>query len=93
MTPEKKRGNVMSRIQEWLRKAEDFARGHSKQTDQMVDRAEEFAKERTGHKYDDQIGKGADAVQRRYGGGQGEGAPQEPPTSDPQQPPRSDGER
>ncbi|MEV5497310.1 antitoxin [Nonomuraea fuscirosea] len=60
----------MSRIAEWLKKAENLARGHSKQADQVLDRAEEFAKERTGHKYDDQISKGADAVQQRYGGGQ-----------------------
>ncbi|MEV4084685.1 antitoxin [Nonomuraea fuscirosea] len=60
----------MSRIAEWLKKAENLARGHSKQADQVLDRAEEFAKERTGHKYDDQISKGADTVQQRYGGGQ-----------------------
>ncbi|MED7930799.1 antitoxin [Nonomuraea sp. LP-02] len=59
----------MSRIAEWLKKAENLARGHSKQADQMLDRAERFAKERTGHKYDEHIEKGADAVQRRYGGG------------------------
>ncbi|MFC5825806.1 antitoxin [Nonomuraea insulae] len=59
----------MSRIAEWLKKAENLARGHSKQTDQVLDRAEEFVKERTGHKYDEQITKGVDSVQRRYGGG------------------------
>lgn len=59
----------MSRIAEWLKKAENLARGHSKQADQMLDRAERYAKERTGHKYDEHIEKGADAVQRRYGGG------------------------
>jgi hypothetical protein len=63
----------MSRIGEWLKKAEELARGHSKQADQILDRAEQYAKERTGHKYDDQIGKGVDEVQRRYGGG-GSGA-------------------
>ncbi|WP_433431770.1 antitoxin [Nonomuraea sp. CA-141351] len=62
----------MSRIGEWLKKAENLARGHSKQADQVVERAEQIAKERTGHKYDEQISKGADAVQRRYGGGGGE---------------------
>ncbi|QYC44092.1 hypothetical protein Nocox_32605 [Nonomuraea coxensis DSM 45129] len=63
----------MSRIAEWLKKAENLARGHSKQADQMLDRAERYAKERTGHKYDEHIEKGADAVQRRYGGGTREG--------------------
>ncbi|MGW0199833.1 antitoxin [Nonomuraea sp. NPDC003201] len=65
----------MSRIGEWLKKVENLARGHSKQADQLLDRAERYAKERTGHKYDDQISKGADAVQQRYGGG---GQPQPP---------------
>ncbi|TDD02766.1 antitoxin [Nonomuraea deserti] len=59
----------MSRIGEWLKKAENLARGHPKQFDQVIDRAEQYAKERTGHKYDEQISKGADSVQRRYGGG------------------------
>ncbi|MEV0236145.1 antitoxin [Nonomuraea sp. NPDC050786] len=67
----------MSRIGEWLKKAENLARGHSKQADQLLDRAERIAKERTGHKYDEQISKGADAVQRRYGGGSGEMGRQE----------------
>ncbi|MFI6740695.1 antitoxin [Nonomuraea sp. NPDC050451] len=67
----------MSRIGEWLKKAENLARGHSKQADQLLDRAERYAKERTGHKYDDQIRKGADAVQQRYGGGE-----KQPPVRD-----------
>ncbi|MFG6196218.1 antitoxin [Nonomuraea sp. JJY05] len=67
----------MSRIGEWLKKAENLARGHSKQADQLLDRAERYAKERTGHKYDDKISKGADAVQRRYGGGE-----KQPPVRD-----------
>ncbi|SEN42390.1 antitoxin [Nonomuraea pusilla] len=68
----------MGRIGEWLKKAENLARGHSKQADELVDRAERFAKERTGHKYDEQIGKGADAVQRRYGGGRADRVADEP---------------
>jgi MT0933-like antitoxin protein len=58
----------MSRIAEWLKKAEIFAKGHSEQTDRFIDRAERFAKERTGHKYDRYIEKGAETVQRRYRG-------------------------
>ncbi|MEU8397182.1 antitoxin [Nonomuraea sp. NPDC048892] len=73
----------MSRIAEWLKKAENLARGHSKQADQMLDRAEEYAKERTGHKYDDQISKGADAVQERYGGGGGQQSGQQQPGQQP----------
>ncbi|SDK93705.1 antitoxin [Nonomuraea jiangxiensis] len=60
----------MGRIGEWLKKAEHLARSHSKQADQLLDRAQQMAKERTGHKYDEKIEKGADAVQRRYGGGE-----------------------
>jgi antitoxin protein of toxin-antitoxin system len=69
----------MSRIAEWLKKAEEFARGHSKQTDQVLDRAEQYVKERTGHKYDDQITKGVDSVQSRYGGGGQQQEQQQPP--------------
>ncbi|GAA4960764.1 hypothetical protein HD597_012608 [Nonomuraea thailandensis] len=78
----------MSRIGDWLKKAENLARGHSKQADQVLDRAERYVKERTGHKYDDQISKGADAVQRRYGGGGTATGEQRPPYP-PQQPPQS----
>ena len=75
----------MSRIAEWLKKAEDLARGHSKQADKVLDRAERFAKERTGHKYDEHIEKGVDEVQRRYGGGEPQG--QQPPSPQPPEPP------
>jgi len=70
-------------IGDWLRKVESLARKHSKHADQALDKAEQIAKERTGHKYDEHISKGADAVQRRYGGGQSQ-----PPTQG-QQPPLS----
>ncbi|AQZ69645.1 unnamed protein product [[Actinomadura] parvosata subsp. kistnae] len=87
----------MSRIGEWLKKAENLARGHSKQADQVLDRAERYAKERTGHKYDDKISKGVDAVQRRYGGGGTPGATGTPgehrPPYPPQQQPYSQEER
>ncbi|GAA3642638.1 hypothetical protein GCM10022224_001240 [Nonomuraea antimicrobica] len=82
----------MSRIAEWLKKAENLARGHSKQADQVLDRAERYVKERTGHKYDDQIDKGVDSVQSRYGGG---GTEQQPGRQQPgqQPPPQSQDER
>ncbi|MFB4270653.1 antitoxin [Nonomuraea sp. GTA35] len=76
----------MSRIADWLKKAENLARGHSKQADQVLDRAERYVKERTGHKYDDQIGKGADAVQRRYGGGTNGTTGEQRPPYPPQEP-------
>jgi hypothetical protein len=83
----------MSRIAEWLRKAENLARGHSKQADQLLDRAERFAKERTGHKYDKHIDKGTDAVQRRYGGGAtpGHQPPRHPDQTPPDQQPNPRG--
>ncbi|MGV9596512.1 antitoxin [Streptosporangium sandarakinum] len=59
----------MSGIGDWAKKAEDLAREHPDQADQVLDQGERFAGERTGHKYDEQIGEGVDAVQRRYGGG------------------------
>ncbi|MFB9467901.1 antitoxin [Nonomuraea salmonea] len=85
----------MSRIGEWLKKAENLARGHSKQADQIVDRAEQYAKERTGHKYDEHISRGADTVQRRYGGGQDQtGQPTDQPTGQqPGQPGRQAGQQ
>ncbi|WP_188192209.1 antitoxin [Nonomuraea sp. SYSU D8015] len=88
----------MSRIGEWLKKAENLARGHSKQADQLIDKADRYAKERTGHKYDEHIEKGADTIQRRYGGGRstppggetwrpGRPPPGQTPSGKPGQPP------
>jgi hypothetical protein len=59
-------------IGNWVKKAEDMARKHSKHVDKALDKGEEQVKRRTGHKYDEQIRRGADQVQRRYGGGTGE---------------------
>jgi hypothetical protein len=67
----------MSGMGDWAKKAEELAKEHPDQADQAVDRAEQFASERTGGTYDEQLAKGADAVQERYGGGQGERQPQE----------------
>ncbi|MEV4835115.1 antitoxin [Nonomuraea sp. NPDC049486] len=44
--------------------------------DEILERGEQAASEKTGGKYDEQIGKGVDAAQRRYGGGKGEGEDQ-----------------
>ena len=76
-------------IGDWLRKVESLARKHSKHADQALDKAEQIAKERTGHKYDEHISKGADAVQRRYGGGQSQPPAQGQPPTQGQQPPLS----
>ncbi|MFI6786290.1 antitoxin [Nonomuraea sp. NPDC050383] len=66
-------------IGEWLKKAKDVAKEHSTQTDEALRKAEQFAQERTGHKYDEQIGQGFDAVERTYQDG-GEGQTCEAPT-------------
>ena len=56
----------MSRIGEWIAKLKDLARGHPQQADEMLRRAEQFANERTGNKYGEQIAKGRDALRRQY---------------------------
>jgi hypothetical protein len=75
----------MSGMGDWAKKAEELAKEHPDQADQAVDRAERLASERTGGKYDEQLAKGADAVQERYGGGQGEQQPQEQSGQEPTQ--------
>lgn len=54
--------------QDWAEKAEDLAKKHPKQADQLLDRVEDEIEERTGHKFDQQVEQGVDAVQNRYGG-------------------------
>lgn len=56
----------MSRIGEWIEKLKDLARGHPRQADEMLRRAEQFANERTGNKYGEQIAKGREALRRQY---------------------------
>jgi hypothetical protein len=50
-------------------KAKDFADQHDEQVDQGLDKAGDFADEKTGGKYDQQIDKGVDAAQERTGQG------------------------
>ncbi|WP_244251796.1 antitoxin [Micromonospora antibiotica] len=52
-----------------MNKVKDFADKHDKQADQGLDKAGDFADERTGGKYDEQIDKGVDAIQARTGEG------------------------
>jgi len=50
-------------------KAKDFADQHDEQVDQGLDKAGDFADQKTGGKYDQQIDKGVDAAQERTGEG------------------------
>jgi hypothetical protein len=59
-------------ISEWANKAKRLAQSHSAQVDKAADRVERTIDERTGHRYDDQVEKGMDQVQRQYGGGEGD---------------------
>ncbi|AXI81245.1 antitoxin [Peterkaempfera bronchialis] len=58
---------------DWVDKARQFAEEHPDQIGKIADKAEEFAKERTGHRYDDQIAKGVDQLQSRLGGDRKDG--------------------
>jgi len=50
-------------------KAQDMADQHDEQVDQGLDKAGDFADQRTGGKYDNQIDKGVDQAQQRTGEG------------------------
>jgi MT0933-like antitoxin protein len=51
----------------FMDKAENLADKHDDQVDQGLDKAGEFADQKTGGKYDQQIDKGVDAAQERTG--------------------------
>jgi hypothetical protein len=53
----------------FLDKAKDFADDHDEQVDQGLDKAGDFADQKTGGKYDDKIDKGVDSAQERTGDG------------------------
>jgi MT0933-like antitoxin protein len=48
-------------------KAKDFAGEHDKQSDEVLDKAEEFADDKTGDKYGSQIQSGEDKVENYLG--------------------------
>jgi hypothetical protein len=50
-------------------KAEDFARENPDKVDEGLDKAGDFANEKTGGKYEDQIDKGQEFARDRMGGG------------------------
>jgi hypothetical protein len=53
----------------FMDKAKDMADQHDEQVDQGLDKAGDFADQKTGGKYDSQIDKGVDAAQERTGDG------------------------
>ncbi|HEY6749685.1 MAG TPA: antitoxin [Mycobacteriales bacterium] len=53
----------------FMDKAKDMADQHDEQVDQGLDKAGDFADQKTGGKYDSQIDKGVDAAQQRTGDG------------------------
>ncbi|HST64381.1 MAG TPA: antitoxin [Mycobacteriales bacterium] len=53
----------------FMDKAKDLADQHDDQVDQGLDKAGDFADQKTGGKYDEQIDKGVDAAQQRTGEG------------------------
>lgn len=48
-------------------KAKDFAGEHDKQSDEALDKAVEFADDKTGNKYDSQIKSGEDKAENYLG--------------------------
>ena len=48
-------------------KAKDFAGDHDKQSDEALDKAEQFADDKTGNKYDSQIQSGEDKAESYLG--------------------------
>jgi MT0933-like antitoxin protein len=53
----------------FMDKAKDMADQHDDQVDQGLDKAGDFADQKTGGKYDEQIDRGVDAAQDRTGDG------------------------
>ena len=51
----------------FMDKAKDLADQHDEQVDQGLDKAGDFADQKTGGKYDEQIDRGVDAAQERTG--------------------------
>jgi hypothetical protein len=60
----------MSQWSDEIQKAEQLAKDHPQQADEALQKGEQFAEERTDHRFDQQIGAAGDKVEQRYGGGQ-----------------------
>jgi hypothetical protein len=53
----------------FMDKAKEFADDHDEQVDQGLEKAGDFADDKTGGKYGEQIDRGVDAAQERTGDG------------------------
>ncbi|HEU5354940.1 MAG TPA: Rv0909 family putative TA system antitoxin [Actinocrinis sp.] len=60
----------MSQWSDEIQKAEQLAKDHPQQADEALQKGEQFAEDRTDHRFDKQIGAAGDQVEQRYGGGQ-----------------------
>lgn len=76
----------MSQWSDEIQKAEQLAKDHPQQADEALKKGEQFAEERTDHRFDKQIGAAGDQVEQRYGGGQ------QDPQGQGQQDPQSQGQ-
>jgi hypothetical protein len=62
----------MPDFSEYADKAKQFASDHPDQADEAVEKAGQFADEKTGNRFDSQIQQGEQRAEQYYGGGQGD---------------------
>jgi hypothetical protein len=63
----------MPDFSEYADKAKQFASDHPDQADDAVEKAGQFADEKTGNRFDSQIQQGEQRAEQYYGGGQDQG--------------------
>jgi hypothetical protein len=61
------RGGTMPDFSDMADKAKNFAGDHDKQSDEALDKAEQFADDKTGNKYDSQLQSGENAAENYLG--------------------------
>jgi hypothetical protein len=61
------RGGTMPDFSDMADKAKNFAGDHDKQSDEALDKAEQFADDKTGNKHDSQIQSGENAAENYLG--------------------------
>ncbi|MDN5727528.1 MAG: antitoxin [Propionibacteriales bacterium] len=59
-------------MSELFNKGKDLAGENPEQVSQGIDKGQEFATEKTGGKFEDQINQGGDFVEGQLGGGEGQ---------------------
>jgi hypothetical protein len=63
-------GRIEMGFDDLKNKAQDFAGKHSQQTEEGIDKAKEFADDKTGDKYSDQMDQAAQKAKQALGGDQ-----------------------